>query len=56
MKGYLVICVLSVIALGFGGAVLEQRVNALKREVDELRRQLRADSKAERKDNGKISD
>lgn len=49
MKGYVVICVLSVIALGFGGAVLEQRVNALKREVDELRRQIRAGSDAKGK-------
>jgi len=49
MTGFMIICVISIWALGFGGAVLEQRVNALKREVDELRRQLCADSKAEEK-------
>ena len=49
MTGFVVICMISVVALAFCGAVLEQRVNALKCEVDELRRQLRTESKAERK-------
>lgn len=49
MTGFVAICVISVLALAFGGAVLEKRVNALKCEVDELRRQVHAASKAEGK-------
>lgn len=47
MTGFMVLLLVSVLALAFGGTVLEQRVNALKREVDELRKQIRADSEAE---------
>lgn len=49
MTGFEVITVIGVLALGFGGAVLERRINALKCDVDELRRQIRADSEAEEK-------
>ena len=44
MTGFEVILMIAVLALAFGGTVLEQRINALKREVDEFRRQIRADT------------
>ena len=50
MTGFEVITVIGVLALAFGGAVLERRINALKSEIDELRRQIRADSEAEEKE------
>lgn len=48
MTGFEIILVISVVALAFCGAVLEQRVNALKCEVDELRRQIRADTEEDK--------
>ena len=50
MTGFVVILAISVLALAFGGTVLERRINALKREMDELRRQICADSEVEEKD------
>ena len=47
MTGLEVILVIGVLALGFGCTVLERRINALKSDIDELRRQIRAVSEAE---------
>lgn len=50
MTGFEVITVIGVLALAFGGTVLERRINALKCEVDELKRQIRADAETEEKE------
>ncbi len=50
MTGFEVILAIGVLALCFGCTVLERRINALKREIDELRKQIRADSEAEEKE------
>ena len=47
MTGFEVILAISVLALAFGSTVLERRINALKSEIDELRRQIRASSEEE---------